>query len=95
VGTTATAVQFFSSNFNAPLINQYDIVLEREVMKNTSVSVSYIGSLGRSLPTFYDMNWERNPDAPNTTFSFTGGDFAGQSMTIPNYRRVAERVANR
>ena len=88
VGATPTAIQFFSSNFNAPLINQYDIVFEREVMKNTAVSVSYIGSLGRSLPTFYDINWEQNPTAPTTTYSFTNGPYAGQFMTLPNYRRV-------
>lgn len=88
VGTTATAIQFFDRDFQAPLINQYDIVLEREIMKNTAVSVSYIGSLGRSLPTFYDMNFELNPTTPANTFTVVDGPFGGQTFTLPNYRRV-------
>ena len=88
VGTTATAIQFFERNFKAPLINQYDIVFEREIMKNTAVSVSYIGSLGRSLPTFFDMNNELNPTTPSLTYTLSGGPFDGQTFTLPQYRRV-------
>jgi hypothetical protein len=82
---TAGAVQFFSRNFQAPLINQFDFILEHQIMKNTVVSVSYIGSLGRSLPTFVDLNWAQSG---NTTFSVVGGDFNGQSFSLPVYARV-------
>ena len=90
------AIQFFSRNFQAPLINQYDVVLEREIMKNTAVSISYIGSLGRNLPTFFDMNNTLNVDNPATpaieqpfiTYTVTGGPFDGRSFTLPQYRRV-------
>ncbi len=88
LGSTATAIQFFDRNFQAPLINQYDIVLEREILKNTSVSVSYIGSLGRSLPTFFDMNNELNPVTPSTTYTVAGGPFDGRVFSLPLYRRV-------
>ncbi|MEJ7700308.1 MAG: hypothetical protein WKF71_11775 [Pyrinomonadaceae bacterium] len=47
---------FYQRNFQAPLINQYDLILERQIAKNTVVSASYIGSLGRNLPTFVDQN---------------------------------------
>ena len=76
------------ANFKAPLINQYDVVFEREIMKNTAVSVSYIGSLGRSLPTFYDLNNEVNPTAPINTYTLVNGPYGGQSFSVPNYRRV-------
>ncbi len=88
LGSTATAIQFFDRNFEAPLINQYDIVFEREIMRNTAVSVSYIGSLGRKLPTFFDFNNEINPVTPTTTYTLSGGPFDGRSFTLPLYRRV-------
>lgn len=84
----AGAIQFFSRNFQAPLINQYDVILEHQVMKNTIVSVSYIGSLGRNLPTFYDLNFQRSTSAPNSTFTIVGGPSNGQTFTLPNYSRV-------
>ncbi len=82
---TGGAVQFFSENFQAPLINQYDAILEHQLMRNTVVSVSYIGSLGRNLPTFYDLNYVRTGQ---TTFSIVGGPFGGQSLTLPQYSRA-------
>ena len=88
IGQTATAIQFFSSNFQAPLIHQYDFVFEREIMRNTAVSVSYVGSIGRNLPTFFDLNNEINPAAPSTFFTVVGGPFDAQNFSLPNYRRV-------
>ena len=84
----AGAIQFFSRNFQAPLINQYDVILERQIMKNTVVSVSYIGSLGRSLPTFYDLNFQRSTATPSNNYSVVGGPFGGQTFSLPNYSRV-------
>lgn len=78
-------IQFFSRHFQAPLINQYDFILERQLMKNTVVSVSYIGSLGRSLPTFYDLNFRQTG---SSTYTVSGGSFNGQSFTLPLYGRV-------
>ncbi len=80
------AVQFFSRNFQAPLINQYDVVLERQIAKNTAVSISYIGSLGRNLPTFVDLNYQRTG---STTFTVNGGPSTGQTLTLPLYGRVS------
>lgn len=88
LGTAATAIQFFDRDFQAPLIHQYDFVLEREIMRNTAVSVSYVGSLGRNLPTFYDWNNEINPTTPFTTYTVVGGPFGGQTFSLPLYRRV-------
>lgn len=84
----AGAIQFFSRNFQAPLINQYDVILEHQIMKNTVVSVSYIGSLGRNLPTFFDLNYQRSTTAPTSTFTIFGGPTNGQTFTLPFYSRV-------
>ena len=61
------AIQFFARNFESPLINQYDVILERQIMKNTVVSVAYLGSLGRNLPTFVDQNLR--PLGTSTTYT--------------------------
>ncbi len=79
------AIQFFQRNFQAPLINQYDVILEHQIMRNTVVSVSYIGSLGRSLPTFVDLNFQRTGQ---TNFSVVGGPSDGRTFTLPLYGRV-------
>lgn len=81
----AGAIQFFDREFQAPLIYQYDAVFERQIMRNTAVSVSYIGSKGRHLPTFFDLNNQRSGIA---TYSVTGGPFGGTSFSVPTYTRV-------
>ena len=79
-------INFFDENFQAPLINQYDAILEHQIMKNTVVSISYVGSLGRNLPTFFDLN---NVRTGTRTYSVVGGPFAGESFTLPVYSRPA------
>jgi hypothetical protein len=85
VGTVGTAIQFFAENFEAPKIHQYDVIFEHQLMKNTAVSVSYVGSLGRNLPTFFDLNNE--PTGASTTYTLSGGPLSGQTFTLPQYRR--------
>ncbi len=83
---TLGAIQFFQKDFQAPLINQYDFILERQIAQNTVVSISYIGSLGRNLPTFVDQNLA--PTGTSATYSIVGGPFAGQNLTLPTYTRA-------
>jgi outer membrane receptor protein involved in Fe transport len=85
--TPPGAIQFFHKGFQAPLINQYDFIVERQLSKNTVVSVSYLGSLGRNLPTFVDQNYNSTPTAIRT-FTVNGGPFDGRSFTAPNYSRA-------
>ncbi|MEP7212635.1 MAG: carboxypeptidase regulatory-like domain-containing protein [Acidobacteriota bacterium] len=81
------AIQFFSDNFQAPKIHQYDAILEHQLMKNTVVSISYIGSLGRNLPTFFDLNYQRVNGA-TTNYILNDGPLGGQSFSLPLYTRV-------
>lgn len=78
-----SAIQYFAPNFQNPSIHQMDAILEREIMRNTTVSVSYLYSLGRNLPTFYD----RNLGVPTSTLSFPviGGPYNGQTVNIPAF----------
>ena len=71
----------FAPNSRLPIVHEYDLVVEREIAKNTAVSVSYVGSLGRRLPRFVDTNLA----APTltTTYTVVGGPFDTQKVTVP------------
>jgi hypothetical protein len=80
-GTLVTpAVQYLASDFSNPLIHQFDLILEREILPNTVVSASYIGSAGRNLPTFVDTNL--NTSTTPRTFTIADGPLGGRTMTI-------------
>ncbi|HEY9401102.1 MAG TPA: TonB-dependent receptor, partial [Pyrinomonadaceae bacterium] len=76
----------FSPNMKSPLIHQADIILEREIGRNTAVSISYLFSRGRNLPTFVDENL---PTPIEATYTFNGGALDGQTLTVPFFRRLA------
>jgi len=78
------AIQFFSSEYGAPQIHQADLVIEREILRNTTFSGSYLLSIGRKLPSFYDRNL--SPTTLTQTYSMVGGPLDGQTLTVPAYR---------
>jgi outer membrane receptor protein involved in Fe transport len=47
---------YFDPNFKLPQIHELNLSLERDLGWNTVLQVSYLGSLGRHLPTWTDMN---------------------------------------
>jgi hypothetical protein len=71
----------FGGNTRLPMVHEFDLEVEREIAKNTVVSVSYIGSLGRRLPRFVDTNLA--PPTLTTTYTVVGGPFDGQKFTVP------------
>jgi len=73
----------FGRGMSNPLIHQADIIFERVIAKNTVVSVSGLMSVGTSLPTFVDTNL--NLPTGSTTYTFNGGPFGGETLTIPRY----------
>jgi hypothetical protein len=85
-GAVVPNIVVFSPNMKNPLIHQADIILEREIGRNTAVSISYLFSRGRNLPTFVDENL---PTPIQATYTFVGGELGGQSITVPFFRRLA------
>src|SRR5439155_26722277 len=79
---TAT-VNYFASNFQNPRIQQGDLVLEREVARNTVVSASYLFSFGRNLPNFVDTNF--NPPTGSGRVNIVDGPIAGARWVFPYY----------
>ncbi|MEO8435776.1 MAG: carboxypeptidase regulatory-like domain-containing protein [Pyrinomonadaceae bacterium] len=78
---TTPAVQYFAPDFQLPQIHQLDLVVEREIGRNTVVSAAYLGSFGNSLPNFVDTNLP--PPTRTVALSIVGGPFAGQTWLTP------------
>ena len=76
-------VNYFRDGFQNPLIHQGDVIIEREVARNTVVSASYLFSFGKHLTTFVDTNL--NPTTVNRSINIVDGPFAGQVWTFPYF----------
>lgn len=83
LGGNLGAIVVFKDGMQNPLIHQMDVIYERLIGKNTVVSVSGLLSIGRFLPTFVDTNL-RQPTS-TTTYTIVGGDFNGQTVTVPYF----------
>ncbi len=80
--TIAPNIVAFAPDFQNPQIYQGDIIIEREIGRNTIISASYLLSVGRNLPTFVDVNLPTPIDNP-TPFTVVGGPFNGQTFNFP------------
>jgi hypothetical protein len=78
------AIQYFAPGYRNAMIHEIDLTAERQIMRHTLLAVSYLSSLGRRLPSFYD----RNLSAPTSTQTYTvsGGPYDGQTVTVPAFR---------
>jgi hypothetical protein len=76
-------INYFRNGFQNPLIHQGDLIVEREVGRNTVVSASYIFSFGKNLTTFVDTNINRVTAL--RTVNIVDGPFAGQPWSYPYY----------
>jgi hypothetical protein len=74
-------VFFFQKNFQAPLIHEADLVIEREIAHNTVVSASWLFSKGTDLPVFLDTNL--NAPTQSVTYTVSGGPDNGKTYTTP------------
>ena len=77
------SVQYFANGFRNPKIHQGDLVIEREVARNTVVSASYLFSFGKNLPNFVDVNL--NPPTGSGRINVVDGPFAGANWTFPYF----------
>ena len=82
-GSAGAAVAFFDKNLQNPQIHEADLMVEREIASNTVISASYLMSLGRELPNFYDTNVA--PSTQNVSYVVSGGRYNGQTFAVPFY----------
>ncbi|HEX5602288.1 MAG TPA: carboxypeptidase regulatory-like domain-containing protein [Pyrinomonadaceae bacterium] len=85
------AVNYFRDGFQNPLIHQGDIIIEREIARNTVISASYLFSYGNHLTTFVDTNL--SPATAQGRVSIVDGPFAGQTWAFPYYRGTRPNTA--
>jgi outer membrane receptor protein involved in Fe transport len=74
-------VVVFSADNQNPLIHEFDAVFEHQIAHNTAISVSYMGSLGRNLPTYIDYNL--NQPTASVTYTVVGGTYDGKRYSLP------------
>src|SRR5262249_11928082 len=77
----ALQVFYFDPQFQNPSIHQFDLTVERDLGWQTSVSVSYLGSLGRDLPDFVDQNIDPTKASTITYKVNGGGPVSGSTYT--------------
>ncbi|HYB62146.1 MAG TPA: TonB-dependent receptor [Methylomirabilota bacterium] len=80
----ALTIDFFQPHDRNPQIQEADLSVQQDIGWHTTVSLSYLFSLGHYLPAFYDLNLNPNSSV-NTQFTISGGPLNGQSFTIPVY----------
>jgi hypothetical protein len=76
-------IVFFQPNAQNPLIHQFDLIFDQQIAPNTVLSISYVGSEGRNLPLFVDLNL--SPATVFNTYQVQGGPLDGQNLTLPVY----------
>lgn len=76
-----SSIVVLEPDLHLPTIIQGDLVVEREIARNTLVSASYLTSRGRFLPVFINKNIA--PATTTATLTVSSGEFAGQSVTVP------------
>jgi hypothetical protein len=85
-------ITLFDKNFHLPQVHQTDLTVEREIAKNTVISVSYLGSFGRSLPDFVDIN--TGDPATTITYKVNGsGPLPAGTYTTPLYATITTTPA--
>jgi Carboxypeptidase regulatory-like domain/TonB-dependent Receptor Plug Domain len=94
--SAAPTSNFLASNLRNPEVQEYDLQLQQAVGKGTFFSLSYLGSQGRLLPNFLDVNLNptqtfinvtvadnsnKGPLGPNGTVIQNVGQFTGYGNT--------------
>ncbi|MGH9904964.1 MAG: hypothetical protein ACRD8U_05180, partial [Pyrinomonadaceae bacterium] len=88
-----SSIVVLDPDLHLPMIFQGDIIVEREIARNTLVSASYITSRGRFLPTFINKNLATPTNFQ--TLTVTAGEFQGQTVTVPVFTaRVNSNFTN-
>ena len=82
---TASA-QFFSTHFQSPYAEQFDLAAQQEIGFKNVLSISYIGALGRELPNYINVNLD-----PTQTYKATYTIAAGTNGSFA-VRWLAERL---
>jgi hypothetical protein len=81
---------FMAPNLKLPEVQEYDLQLQQDLSKGNTLSLSYLGGLGRRLPNFLDVNL--NPATSNQTLTVAADPngkgplgATGTTYVVPTY----------
>jgi len=78
------AAYYLDKNLQNPMVHEFDLILQQDMGKGTTFTLSYLGALGRELPNYVNNNL--NPATLNNAkVTFSGGPYNGTSVTVPQY----------
>jgi hypothetical protein len=77
------SITTIAPNFQNPEVHEIDLILEREIARNTVVSVSYLFTKANHLPAFIDLNLPL--PTSSKTYTISGGPQDGKSFTVPYF----------
>jgi hypothetical protein len=99
---------FFSQNFQNPMVHEFDFSIQRELVRGVVAQVSYMGALGRELPNAENINL--NPNANTSTGTNPNGVIQsvitvsdtnnagpipnGTLFVVPTYSKGASTTSN-
>ena len=76
-------IVIFPGDVRNPMIQEYDMVFERQIAPNTMISASWMGSLGHFLPVSVDTNL---PAPTSVGYLVNSGPLAGQAVAVPFFK---------
>ena len=84
VGNTSSSQSITTINpkFENPEVQEMDIIFERQITKNTALSISYLFTRAKKLPSFIDVNLPPYTGATRT-YTISGGPQNGVTFTVP------------
>lgn len=68
-------------NFQNPQVHEVDVIFERQIVKNTVISVSYLFTAAKKLPAFIDLNLP--PPTATKNYRIVGGPDDGTTFSLP------------
>ncbi|MDR3723396.1 MAG: TonB-dependent receptor [Terracidiphilus sp.] len=81
--SAARSVSVYSPALRIPMIQQADLSVQRDLGWGTTLTASYVLAVGHQLPGYVDINVA--PSTATTTYTVSGGKYAGQSFALPLY----------
>ncbi len=88
-GAGVSIAQALTPDFASPIVHQGEVVIERELFPNWSVSASYLLSRANQLPVFTDINLEE----PTSSQTFAIFDSAGNATQVFSQPLITARLA--
>jgi hypothetical protein len=78
-GSTPSS-QFFDSNFKNPQVHEFDLAVQRELLRGMIFQISYMGALSRELPNAININL--NPNANTVATAATPNGVVQSVITV-------------